>query len=78
MTSVLASKGQIVIPKSVRDELELCAGDDFEVYVADGEIVLRPLPKGKNEGLSEVLSNPPSDLEIPPRAKDLPREPLKF
>ncbi|MGY8690778.1 MAG: AbrB/MazE/SpoVT family DNA-binding domain-containing protein, partial [Verrucomicrobiales bacterium] len=41
MTAVLAQKGQIVIPKAIRDQMNLEAGDDFEVYLLDGEIVLR-------------------------------------
>ncbi len=78
MTAVLAQKGQIVIPKAIRDEMNLEAGDDFEVYLLDGEIVLRPLPKARNQGLANVLLNPPGKLEIPERdQQDLP-EPLNF
>lgn len=73
MTTILASKGQVVIPKSVRDELELESGDDFEVYTLDGEIVLRPLKRKRNEGLCKVLLNPPGDLDLPER-DDSPAE----
>ena len=78
MTSALSQKGQIVIPKAIRDQLNLEAGDDFEVYLLDDEIVLRPLPKRRNQGLAAVLLNPPGTLEIPERdQEDLP-EPLNF
>ena len=77
MTSVMAQKGQIVIPKSIRDELNLAAGDDFEVYLQDGEIVLRPLPKRRNQGLVAVLASPPGTLDLQPRTEEL-SEPLDF
>ena len=78
MTAVLAQTGQIVIPKAIRDQMNLEAGDDFEVYLLDGEIVLRPLPKARNQGLANILLNPPGKLEIPERDReDLP-EPLNF
>ncbi len=78
MTAVLAQKGQIVIPKSIRDQMNLEAGDDFEVYLLDGEIVLRPLPKRRNEGLAAVLLNPPGKLEIPDRDQETIPDPLNF
>ena len=39
----LSSKGQLVIPKSVRDALGLAVGTRLEVVVQDGKIVLKPL-----------------------------------
>lgn len=78
MTAVLTQKGQIVIPKAIRDQMKLEAGDDFEVYLLDGEIILRPLAKARNQGLANILLNPPGTLEIPERdEEDLP-EPLNF
>lgn len=76
MTSILAQKGQIVIPKPIRDELELEAGDDFEVYVHDGEIVLRPIAKRRNRGLAALLINPPGSLDLEERKGDEVREAL--
>jgi AbrB family looped-hinge helix DNA binding protein len=78
MTTVLAQKGQLVIPKAVRDELHLHAGDDLEVYIMDGEIVLRPLVKRPNEGLTALLLNPPCVLDIPDRNDDLPPLAIDF
>ena len=34
--------GRVVLPKSLRDELQLRAGDQFEVESAGNEIILRP------------------------------------
>lgn len=67
MTCRLALKWQIVIPKAIRDEMNLEAGDDFEVCLTDGEIVLHPLPKRLNQALADLLLNPPGKLEIPER-----------
>jgi AbrB family looped-hinge helix DNA binding protein len=42
MTTVLSQKGQLVLPASVREQMKLVAGDDFEVTVEDEDtIVLR-------------------------------------
>lgn len=37
----LSSKGQLVIPKQIRDDLQLKSGMEFLVRVDHGEIVLR-------------------------------------
>jgi len=42
-TATLSSKGQLVIPKSVRDYMHLQAGDRVDFIVQDdGEVVVRP------------------------------------
>lgn len=42
-TATLSSKGQLVIPKSVRDYMRLRAGDRVDFVVQDdGEVVVRP------------------------------------
>lgn len=39
----LSSKGQVVIPKRIRDEMQLRAGDDLVVIHRDNQIIIRPL-----------------------------------
>ena len=39
----LSSKGQLVIPKSIRDALRLRAGTCFDVHVQEGKIILEPV-----------------------------------
>lgn len=42
-TASLSSKGQIVIPKALRNELNLLPGTRFELSVDAGRLVLEPL-----------------------------------
>ena len=42
MLARLSSKGQLVIPKAVREALGLRAGAQFHVRIAEGRIVLEP------------------------------------
>ncbi|HXP86300.1 MAG TPA: AbrB/MazE/SpoVT family DNA-binding domain-containing protein [Bryobacteraceae bacterium] len=41
---ILDSAGRIVIPKSLRDELHLAAGDALQIESEGERIVLRPVP----------------------------------
>jgi antitoxin PrlF len=48
--STLTSKGQITIPKSVRDSLALHAGDKVEFVLTDNnEVLLKPVTKKVDE-----------------------------
>ena len=53
-TVTLSSKGQFVIPKSIRLDAQLSAGSQLTVSWVDGEIRLRPLVKHTVAELSEV------------------------
>ena len=48
-------KGQVVIPKAIRDELGLAPGRKLAVEVHDKDIVLHPLPKDPIEALCGIL-----------------------
>ena len=39
----LSSKGQVVLPKTLREALHLQPGTQFDVRVVDGAILLQPL-----------------------------------
>jgi AbrB family looped-hinge helix DNA binding protein len=54
MTVKLSSKGQLVLPKHVRQELQLQSGAEFEVEIVDGKIVLQPVLK--QEELQNILA----------------------
>ena len=75
MTTVLSAKGQIVLPVSIREKLDLRPGDDFEVLVEDDEaITLRRISRSPNRGLLEHLLSCPYPLDLPDRSADQPRE----
>ena len=71
MTTVLSQKGQIVLPGSIRQRLQLRPGDDFEVMVEDDDtITLRRVRQPANRGLVDLLLACPSPFEIPERDTD--------
>jgi AbrB family looped-hinge helix DNA binding protein len=57
--TTLTSKGQLTIPKDVRDELGLAAGTRVFVTVRDGQIVAYPKNR-KVADLFGILGNPPA------------------
>lgn len=42
MLTTLSSKGQLIIPKPIRQALKLQAGDRFHIQVEQGKIILEP------------------------------------
>lgn len=46
--ATLTSKGQITIPREVRERLGLAQGDVIEFSVENGKMVVRPLRVGDN------------------------------
>jgi antitoxin PrlF len=57
--TTMTSKGQLTIPKQVRDQLNLTAGTKFQVTAVDGKIVALP----KNRKLADfagILGRPPT------------------
>jgi AbrB family looped-hinge helix DNA binding protein len=74
MTTVLSKKGQIVLPSSVREQMQLEPGQDFEVLIEDEDtITLRRISRRPNQGLIDHLLACPYPFVIPIRAKDSTR-----
>lgn len=48
-------KGQVVIPKAIRDQLGITPGQKMAVEVHEKEIVLHPLPKDPINALCGIL-----------------------
>jgi AbrB family looped-hinge helix DNA binding protein len=48
MTSKVGPKGQVVLPKRVRDELGIRPGDEVVVEAVNGEAHLRRVPRGES------------------------------
>ena len=70
-TTTLSSKGQLVIPKQVRQQAKVAAGDAFVVRYQDGEIHLRPVARTGGTTIDDVagcLANasrkPMSDAQV--------------
>ncbi len=53
-TTTLSSKGQLVIPKQVRLQAKVAAGDAFVVRYQDGEIHLRPVARTGSMTVDDV------------------------
>lgn len=53
-TVTLSSKGQLVIPKAVREHAQLAPGSQLSVRYVDGEIRLRLLEPAQAASLDEV------------------------
>jgi antitoxin PrlF len=51
----LSSKGQLVLPKEMRDALSVGASDKLMAYCADGAIVLKPLKLPKEEAFVKAM-----------------------
>jgi AbrB family looped-hinge helix DNA binding protein len=54
-TATLSSKGQLVIPSSIRQLAHMSAGDAFTVQYADGEVRIRPVAKKRVSALADVV-----------------------
>ena len=61
----LSSKGQVVLPKPIRDRLRLKSGDQFRARVLDGKIILDPVQDDVIERLHGIFagSNMLKELE---------------
>ena len=47
-TTTVSSKGQIVIPRALREKYRLTSGTRLEVVESDGGLVLSPLKKSRS------------------------------
>jgi antitoxin PrlF len=62
-TTTITSKGQVTLPKSVRDRLKLKPGDRLDVVVEGERIVLLPKTYTLDE-LTKVLHKPKARLSL--------------
>jgi AbrB family looped-hinge helix DNA binding protein len=52
--ATVSSKGQLILPKSLRESVQLVPGSQLSVSFAEGEIRLRPLTPQRTVTLDEV------------------------
>ena len=78
MTTVLSSKGQVVIPGEVRQRLRLQSGADLIVLTTiSGDIVLRPVRKPRRSLVSHLRGLAQAGVKISPLT-DEPPAPLEL
>lgn len=65
-TTRLSSKGQVIIPKAVREAHRWKAGQEFEVEDTDDGVLLRPADPFSETTLEDVAASLP--YEGPPRS----------
>lgn len=56
-TTKLSSKGQVIIPESVREQLGLQEGDQFVVYGEKGVVILKSLLSPSLDELGRLLKS---------------------
>ena len=65
--TTITSKGQVTIPKNIRDLLHLCAGDKVEfIFNETDEVILRPMTKKVADvcgGLAKYKQKKPVSVE---------------
>lgn len=65
MKTTVSEKGQITIPKRVRDSLGVRAGDVLELKEVDGSFVATKITQGRTfRSLVGLLNNPSSSDEF--------------
>jgi AbrB family looped-hinge helix DNA binding protein len=77
MKTTIDQAGRIVVPKALRDELGLSAGQELDIAAVDGrlEIALIPTPVRlvRRDGLLVAVA----DREMPPLTQELVRDTLE-
>jgi AbrB family looped-hinge helix DNA binding protein len=67
MTTVISSKGQIVLPVEIRRQDDVRAGEEFEIERLDcGEYRLTRRTRRKNVGLVDLLLSCPAEGGLRP------------
>ncbi len=56
-TTKLSSKGQVVIPEAIRENLRLKTGDVFLVYGKDDTIIFKASPQPSEDEFEAVFSS---------------------
>jgi len=65
MEAMLSSKGQVTIPKAVRDRLQIKPGDRFKFFFhPDGVIILPRIPTARLKGMIPKPARPVSPEQI--------------
>ncbi len=79
-TTVITSKGQIVIPAAIRKHLNIGAGTRLNVFEQGGQIVIQPLTRGYFERMAGMAAGKGSLTKIlfEEKAREKRREDAKL
>jgi AbrB family looped-hinge helix DNA binding protein len=69
--AVVGKRFAIVIPKAVREKVNLEEGQEVWIGVRGGDIVVEPLPKDPYAVLKRVIGEPYDEKKDEPRAEEL-------
>lgn len=77
METTIDTAGRVVIPKALRDGLGLTGGEELEISVRDGSILIEPKPSSVT--LVETPDGPVAvpDRGLPPLTDDIVRDTLE-
>ncbi len=75
MTARTSTKGQIVLPRRLREKCAVSAGDMFEFLEGDepGVIIMRKIGRRPNQGLVDALLSCPHRFEVPVSKGEVPK-----
>ena len=75
LTAKASTKGQIVLPRRLREKYQVRPGDTFEFIESDEPniIMMRKISHRPNEGLVDALLACPHRFEIPISGSEIPR-----
>jgi AbrB family looped-hinge helix DNA binding protein len=75
LTAKTSTKGQIVLPRKLREKYEVRAGDTFEFLEGDDPnvIIMRKIARRPNEGLVDALLTCPHRFEVPSVRSEVPK-----
>ncbi|TMQ11256.1 MAG: AbrB/MazE/SpoVT family DNA-binding domain-containing protein [Deltaproteobacteria bacterium] len=75
LTAKASTKGQIVLPRQLREKYQVRTGDTFEFIEGDepNVIIMRKLTRHPNEGLVDALLASPHRFEVPAPKREIPK-----
>lgn len=62
MNTKLSTKGQVVLPRAIRERMNLRAGDPLEAHIEGERIVL--IPKRKRSRKAKIVKDPLTGLPV--------------
>jgi AbrB family looped-hinge helix DNA binding protein len=76
VTAKISTKGQIVLPRELRERSKVRAGDVFEFLEGDDPdvIIMRKLARRPNAGLVDALLACPHHFDVPKARREVPKK----